>query len=171
MPLNLNILPKPEISFTQPGELVVFADTPATVEVLVTPRAVGAGQVHLKCIADEIAFRDEANQKISSEITFDFQCHDAQENQVLPLRFVLVCSDPSDQDILIRFDTWAFNAQGQKSPPIMQLKVRLKSRAANLENGETLLAALPSDTESASSDSDSTASSQDDPSHENSATS
>ena len=38
--------------------------------------------------------------------------------------------NPSDQDILIRFDTWAINANGQKSPPILQLPSPSKPRPA-----------------------------------------
>ncbi len=174
MPLDLNITPKPELSFTQPGGLVVFVDTPATVDVMLTPRAAGTGTIHLKCIADEVAFRDERNQRITSVLDFKYNCDDPNENQLISLGFILVCSNPSDQDILIRFDAWAKNATGQQSPPIMQLPVTLKPR--NAESDSTHLTVVMTEeitttAVDASTDPQPTNSPEEDPTHEDSATS
>jgi hypothetical protein len=126
MPLNFNLDPKPEVSFLQQDELVVYPDTESQVELMVIPRAVGRGEVHLFCLADEVAFL--IGEQAVSELVVDFHCESASEHQRMQVSFWLTCSQPSEQDILIRFDTWAFNAYRQKSPPILQLPVRLKPK-------------------------------------------
>ncbi len=142
MPFNLNITPKPQIAFANPDGMTVFNDTPTSVELILTPRAEGKGKIFLSCIANEVSFKDVNNNQISSEISIDFDSRSASGNLMIDFPFTLVCSDPSDQDILIRFDAKAKNSAGEQSPPIMQLPVTFKSRAASRDMGDLTLSSL-----------------------------
>jgi hypothetical protein len=140
MPLNLNLDPKPLLRFAHPDGLTLFTDEEAQVSILLSPGVVGEVKVTLLCLADEVAFR--VGDQVSSEATFRFQCTQADEHQLLQLKVYMVCSDPSDQDILIRFDGKAVNQAGQHSPPIPQLPVTIKPRRGD---GSPLSASLPSE--------------------------
>lgn len=126
MPLRLNLDPKPLLRFAHPSGLTVFTDEASEVDIILSPGVVGRVQVSLHCLADEVAFK--VDQAVRSQADFEFDCANADEHQLLQLQFVLVCSDPSDQDILIRFEASAHNQAGQQSPPIPQLPVTLKPR-------------------------------------------
>jgi hypothetical protein len=129
MPLNLNLDPKPLLRFAQPDGLTVFTDEASKVDILLSPGVVGKTTVTLLCLADEVAFR--VGNQLKSHADFELEFDQADEHHLLRLQFVLLCSNPSDQDILIRFDAQAVNHAGQQSPPIPQLPVTLKPRQRN----------------------------------------
>jgi len=140
MPLNLNLDPKPLLRFAHPDGLTLFADEESQVSILLSPGVKGKVAVTLLCLADEVAFR--VNNQVRTEAEFTFECGQADEHQLLQLTVIMVCSAPSDQDILIRFDAKAINQAGQHSPPIPQLPVTLKPRH---RNGAPLSPSLPSE--------------------------
>jgi hypothetical protein len=141
MPLNFNLDPKPLLRFAHPDGLTLFADEASQVSILLSPGVSGEVKVTLLCLADEVAFR--VNDQVRTEAEFTFHCGQADEHQLLQLTVIMVCSNPSDRDILIRFDAKAINQAGQHSPPIPQLPVTLKPRQ---RNGSPLAPSLPSET-------------------------
>lgn len=140
MPLNLNLDPKPLLRFAHPDGLTLFADEESQVSILLSPGVEGEVKVTLLCLADEVAFR--VDNQVRTEVEFTFHCVQVDEHQLLQLTVIMVCSDPSDQDILIRFDAKAINQAGQHSPPIPQLPVTLKPRN---RSGSPLSPSLPSE--------------------------
>lgn len=129
---------KPFIQITEPEPLVIFDQTADQIEVMVQAKCLGPCTVRLHLHADECAFRVE--DALAPSLEHVFECQNIFQSTVLQIPFTVVCTDTSDEDILIRFTAEAVNSAGGQSMPTPDFNVDLKP-------GSPSSAVLPSEEE------------------------
>ncbi|RMG56057.1 MAG: hypothetical protein D6722_27045 [Bacteroidetes bacterium] len=123
---------KPFIQITEPEPLVIFDQHPDDIEVMVQAKALGTCTVRLHIHADECAFRVE--DELAPVVEHQFECQNIFQSTVLKVPFTVVCTNPSDEDILIRFTAEAVNSAEGQSMPTPAFNVDLKPGSPAEEN-------------------------------------
>ena len=107
---------RPNVKITEtPEPLEVVNTQPNDVDVLVTPNAAGECQVFLHMIADDCAFL--VGNQFVSQIEAKVETQSIFDEKIINIPFTIVCTKPSEQNILIRFIASAKNADGGESHP------------------------------------------------------
>jgi hypothetical protein len=123
---DTTLIIRPSVSFAQPEPLVVFAGEPARVHIVVKARAAGPGKLKLRVEAETCFFVEGTEMRSSVEQAFE--CKDEWAGQVETFAFQMMTTQPSSEDILLRFYASASNSSGGLSAETPAFRVNLKSK-------------------------------------------